>query len=386
MRTGMDHACLAVVLILLAGFAAPAVAQTIYTNDGAPTAREEAMRWFANRARYAPDKEKARLGGTYYVPGYLPPLAPHRLALTAARNHCEDMAVANAFMHNTPTGAIHYAVLTTPGGRLTAEGYSWNTWGENIAWGYANGKAAHEGWFLSDGHRTNMLKSTYIELGAGYFYSASGSYHYLYTQDFGRRSGSSEHFFTDTVFWDRNTNYYFDESEPVPGIEIYLKTNSATHSYYDSSSVGGGFAIPINTIPDGQTVEVVFKNATGVDTNISIALDFNLVATIRFTNGESYAYGTFVQPVGQSNVGFRSVMPYPPELGPEGAPGVSNDVFSIAASTLAGGFYSLQYRDNLTTGSWAALVSVTATTSRTTFTNTMTSTQRFYRVMFRKDL
>lgn len=87
-----------------------------------------------------------------------------RLAQAAAA-HASDMVTKKYFAHEAPTGS-------TPAERIKATGYiptdvSW-TVGENLAWGtgaLATPAAIVRAWMNSPGHRDNLLKPEYRELG-----------------------------------------------------------------------------------------------------------------------------------------------------------------------------------------------------------------------------
>jgi uncharacterized protein YkwD len=100
----------------------------------------------------------------------------------AALAHSEDMAVNNYFSHTSLDGR-------TASERIEDAGYSWSAAGENIASGYSTPQAVVNGWMNSDGHRQNILSSTYCDLGVGYAYDPSSIYDHYWTQDFGRRIG-----------------------------------------------------------------------------------------------------------------------------------------------------------------------------------------------------
>ena len=72
---------------------------------------------------------------------------------------------------------------TDPGQRITAEGYVWRTYGENVAYGYGTADAVMTAWMNSPGHRANILNCKFKEMGIG----LEGSKNY-WTQDFGARS------------------------------------------------------------------------------------------------------------------------------------------------------------------------------------------------------
>lgn len=91
----------------------------------------------------------------------------------AAYDHSLDMKINNYFNHNTPDGV-------TPGQRITAAGYAWKTFGENIAMGYATEQAVINAWLGSEGHCKNIMNGSFREMGLG----KEGTY---WTQVFGAR-------------------------------------------------------------------------------------------------------------------------------------------------------------------------------------------------------
>lgn len=76
----------------------------------------------------------------------------------AAAAHSQDMSAHNYFAHDSQDGR-------TPGDRITAAGYPWATYGENIAAGYASVQAVVDGWFGSDGHCANLMNGNFREIG-----------------------------------------------------------------------------------------------------------------------------------------------------------------------------------------------------------------------------
>jgi uncharacterized protein YkwD len=106
-------------------------------------------------------------------------LAADELLTNAARGHSQDMSQNNYFSHTGLNGS-------SPGQRIAATGYSFNTWGENIAAGYTSAASVMNGWMNSSGHRANILKSNFCDIGIGYV--AAGR---LWTQTFGRKQGVS---------------------------------------------------------------------------------------------------------------------------------------------------------------------------------------------------
>ncbi|MFC8585235.1 sigma-70 family RNA polymerase sigma factor [Streptomyces sp. NPDC057217] len=99
------------------------------------------------------------------------------LLARAAQGHSDDMAARDFFDHTNPDGA-------GPGERVTATGYGWSTYGENIAMGQQTAEQVMEAWMNSPGHRANILNCSFKELGVGLHTGDGGPY---WTQVFGAR-------------------------------------------------------------------------------------------------------------------------------------------------------------------------------------------------------
>lgn len=95
----------------------------------------------------------------------------------AAQKHSDDMAARNFFDHTNPDGV-------DPGARITAVGYRWSTYGENIARGQQTPESVMDSWMNSPGHRANILNCAYKELGVGVHNGSGGPW---WTQDFGTK-------------------------------------------------------------------------------------------------------------------------------------------------------------------------------------------------------
>lgn len=89
-----------------------------------------------------------------------PPLTLSAQLVAAAQGHANDMAAKGYFSHTSQDGR-------TPAQRINATGYSFTTYGENIAWGYANWNAALTAWMGSAGHRANLLSTRFLHVGLG---------------------------------------------------------------------------------------------------------------------------------------------------------------------------------------------------------------------------
>lgn len=78
----------------------------------------------------------------------------------AAQAKANDMAARDYWSHNTPDGQ-------TPWTFVTAAGYSYQTVGENLAYGFATSADTITGWMNSAPHRANVLNTSYVDVGFG---------------------------------------------------------------------------------------------------------------------------------------------------------------------------------------------------------------------------
>ncbi|MFF0479186.1 sigma-70 family RNA polymerase sigma factor [Streptomyces sp. NPDC004284] len=104
------------------------------------------------------------------------PLTEHPLLAKAAQGHSDDMAARDFFDHTNPDG-------DGPGERITAAGYAWASYGENIAKGQTTAAQVMDSWMNSPGHRANILNCGFKEIGIG-LHTSGGPY---WTQAFGSR-------------------------------------------------------------------------------------------------------------------------------------------------------------------------------------------------------
>ncbi|WP_411102736.1 CAP domain-containing protein [Streptomyces sp. cmx-4-9] len=91
----------------------------------------------------------------------------------AAQGHSQDMAAHANMSHTGSDGS-------DPGQRITRAGYTWSTYGENVAYGYSSPEQVMTGWMNSPGHRQNILNCSFKEIGVGL--AQPNSY---WTQSFG---------------------------------------------------------------------------------------------------------------------------------------------------------------------------------------------------------
>ena len=92
----------------------------------------------------------------------------------AAQIQAEQMARAGQLAHLLPNAAYPSA-----GDRLAAADYRWQAYGENVALGQSSAEKALDGWMHSRGHRTNILKPDFTEMGAGYATDRAGRPYYV---------------------------------------------------------------------------------------------------------------------------------------------------------------------------------------------------------------
>ena len=306
-----------ILVVTVAGAALPAKAQSQYTLDGSPSGFEEEIRWRLNRGRFDTASENLARGTAYTdVPASTGPLAPSQDITQAARHQSEDMAKANLFQHPTVPGSLYYNPLTQPNpwDRMNAEGYSWNAAAENIAAGYVGAESVYVAWWNSTGHRENMYNAALREIGNGTYNWSASTYQNYYTMDLG--SSANNCFFTDTLFQDLNGDGIYQPSEAVSGVVIQLRVGGSALAFYDVSGSVGSFAVPIQSIASGATVQVVLSNTTPGTVTLSVPRDYRTYSTVSLAAGQSRVYGTFVQPSTTRNMGLRDVTPTTAQLVP----------------------------------------------------------------------
>jgi uncharacterized protein YkwD len=97
----------------------------------------------------------------------LPPLKENPKLRRAALNHSADMVSGRYFDHDEPDGDDMVDRIKRAGYVRPGDGWSL---GENIAWGTANLATAaeiHDAWMHSAGHRANILRRSFKEIGIG---------------------------------------------------------------------------------------------------------------------------------------------------------------------------------------------------------------------------
>ena len=106
----------------------------------------------------------------------------------AARFHARDLLVDDYFEHDSYDRQNGNLVKVCDWNTRIENYYSNRYWlGENIAAGQRTPEEAMQSWMNSEGHRANILRPEFREMGVGYF-DGGGKYYAYWDQDFGSRS------------------------------------------------------------------------------------------------------------------------------------------------------------------------------------------------------
>lgn len=415
--------CRTAYLLALAGLSLcfTASGATRYDGDGDLEARLEVQRWLINRGRYDPEADADRMGlvnpldrdfdvcednlglndfgagpdqWEAYVVSRRPVAASAELSV-AADKHCRDMGETGIFQHPSPS-TNYYLANTQPKARHSAEGYPTDISGsmENLASrgrGTTGGYPSYGGTspqFYSDlfvdagvssrGHRKAILNADAREIGLGWsrinYQSAGFDWTKDYTtQDYGRLIG--DHFFTGTLFEDANGNGIYDEGEGVSGIDVRLFQGGVEAAHYDVSGTAGGFAVPIDDLLDGETVEVRLYNPTASDVDLSVPLGYTTTGALVLGAGESREFATFEQPDTDVNVGLRNLEPI-----------VDSEIsfwegsMQVSFNALPGVTYVLEALDASMSTAWQELDVIVADAEEEVCVDTLVAPHRMYRV------
>lgn len=239
----------------------PKVTAAVLYDSGNPTADEQLVLEYINRARADPITEGQRLGIDIHeglsdpsLVGPRPPLAMNRILLGIAEAHSKDMYNGNYFSHTDPNG-------TTPFDRMTHAGYGYVRAGENMAASTGSPAADLEDFMMVDSgtsgrpHRVNLLDlinaypcgnspCVYYEVGIGYYAGATSNSiaSDFITEDFGAAANTGP-YLLGVIYNDINHNNFYDIGEGIAGVTI----TPSSGNYYAVSSSSGGYAIPIGT-------------------------------------------------------------------------------------------------------------------------------------------
>jgi len=185
--------CLCVVVGLVSGYGEP-------DPTGRPVWQDRANHYFVNAVRISPSGYKSTymvnyspsvssiLGSKYPA---VPPVYLISQLCDSSYAHSLDMGTTDTFSHNSSDGT---SVWTRIEKYYTCSG----TMGENIAAGYSSPLDTNNQWLCdetgsacavdgsgNDGHRSNIMSSSYEAIGVGYDDTAGSTYTNYWTQDFG---------------------------------------------------------------------------------------------------------------------------------------------------------------------------------------------------------
>ncbi len=234
-----------------------------------PTAHEQYMLELVNRARTNPNAEAQRLGiglNDGLASGTISSSTKQALVfnfnlIDAARGHSQWMIDQDIFSHTGAGGS-------SARDRIIQSNYSFTgsqAWGENIARNGTSGTlnvtstiaSQHDGLFISEGHRENILSDNFREIGIG---ALQGEYEglnaLLTTQKFAR-SGNSV-FLTGVAFNDAiMDDDFYTVGEGLGGINV-TATNSSGQVFSTSTYSSGGYQLALNP----GTYEIDFSSGT----------------------------------------------------------------------------------------------------------------------------
>lgn len=158
----------AIALIGVMGSCAPVPACQPVTLVGSGTSTEQAD---------PVQTEVVRLVNEHRKAAGLPALTVDSRLYSAAKSHSNDQAARNTMSHTGSDGS-------DAGARLTAAGYQWSTWAENVAAGQPSAAAVVSAWMASAPHRANILSSQVTQIGVANAAAANGTLYW--TMDLAR--------------------------------------------------------------------------------------------------------------------------------------------------------------------------------------------------------
>jgi Ca2+-binding RTX toxin-like protein len=186
------------------------------------------------------NKERSKVGAQ--------PLAFDSNLNTAAENHSSWMLQTGTFSHTGIGGS-------NPKVRMESEGYdfigSWS-YGENIAWKtmgsaslQSNALQLHTNLMNSSGHRANILKTDFKEIGIGFVRGPFRDFNDvgMLTEDFAK-SGSNS-FITGVAFNDIDKDNSYDIGEGLGGLNVSARNVSTGTIKTTLTTNSGGYQIEL---------------------------------------------------------------------------------------------------------------------------------------------
>ena len=166
----------------------------------------------------------------------------------SSEDHSSWMLSTDAFSHTGVGGS-------NPGDRMETAGYDFSgnwTWGENIAWKSFNGavniqaevQQLHTNLMNSPGHRANLLKGDFREIGVGVETGRIGNFNAaMVTQNFARTA--SDFFLTGVAFNDQDNDNGYDVGEGFGNVTVSAKNNATGSVVTTTTNEGGGYDLEL---------------------------------------------------------------------------------------------------------------------------------------------
>ena len=242
---------------------------------------EKTVHVLTNWARMSPSGFKTRFLNLFQAEKSLettglPPLFEHFNLVESGRFHSKDMATVPCFQHNSCDGTLTFTRVATFYTKPAAMA-------ENIAAGQTSPLSVTMAWINSDGHRANILGSSYTLLGVGHYpkVAATGFSDY-WTQNFASGSHGISNpivaathitFATDTVTFLANYYHKADLGKGVAPLSVSIFINDveypmsipASSMYTDSSLNAGTFEYNTTRLSSGTACRKYYIKA--VDSN-----------------------------------------------------------------------------------------------------------------------
>lgn len=259
-----------------------------------PTAQEQLMLELVNRARANPSAEAARFGiglndgiaaGNSISTSAKQPLVFNEQLIDSARGHSAWMLSTNTFSHTGAGGSNSQARMIQAGYGFSGGGSS----GENLAWEGTSGPvdvtalitSEHESLVRSPGHRANILRDNYKEIGIGALTGLFQNFNSLLTTQNYANSGNGAVFLTGVAYNDAVLNDdFYTVGEGLGGVRV--DAISATGQRLSTSTYGsGGYGLA--AAPGSYSVffsggslgtNIVRKQATVGNQNVKLDLEF----------------------------------------------------------------------------------------------------------------
>ncbi|MBU0465289.1 MAG: hypothetical protein KKE12_17095, partial [Proteobacteria bacterium] len=292
--------------------------QAIYIFDyGNPTAAEQAHLEVLNRARLNPVAEAARLGIDLFegVPAGeisgLPvqPVVLNAKLIQAARLHSQDMIDRDYFDHYSLDGK-------SPFDRMEDAGYQYSTAGENLALIGSTGPIdevatvleLHDNLFIDEnypdrGHRVNILKEDFKEVGVGVAFGdfQGYSYSYMLTCDFGTDLQFSGSFILGVVYDDKDGDNFYDAGEGISNVSIELAgTGDST-----TTATAGGYGIPVTA--GTYSVKATFSDGSIAQQQVIINSENKKIDFLKSAASNSWYYDLDGDGYGDPNISTLAV-------------------------------------------------------------------------------